>query len=59
VIDVRKEVNMQRNTLMNHYIEPLANINDWIKDIDPKNISLHCQGGYRSMMAASYKKRVV
>jgi hypothetical protein len=38
VIDVRKKVNMQRNTLMNR-TEPLANINDWIKDIDPKNIS--------------------
>jgi rhodanese-related sulfurtransferase len=31
----------------------LSLINDWIKDIDPKNLSFAPQGGYRSMMAAS------
>ena len=32
----------------------MAYINDWIKDIDPKQtFYLHCAGGYRSMIAAS------
>ncbi|MCT4146032.1 rhodanese-like domain-containing protein, partial [Elizabethkingia anophelis] len=36
------------------YSRPLAYINTWIKDIDPKeHFFLHCAGGYRSMIAAS------
>ena len=36
------------------YSKPLANINQWIKDIDPKeHFFLHCAGGYRSMIASS------
>jgi rhodanese-related sulfurtransferase len=51
---VRKESEYAAEHVDESYNRPLANINDWIKDIDPKNISLHCQGGYRSMMASIY-----
>ena len=54
VIDVRKESEYAAEHVDESYSRPLANINDWIKDIDPKeHFFLHCQGGYRSMMAAS------
>ena len=54
VVDVRKESEYSAEHVDEAYSRPLSNINDWIKDIDPKEpFFLHCQGGYRSMMAAS------
>jgi hydroxyacylglutathione hydrolase len=54
VIDVRKESEYAAEHIEDAYSKPLAYINDWIRDIDPKtHFFLHCQGGYRSMMAAS------
>lgn len=54
VIDVRKETEYAAEHVEEAYSKPLAYINDWIKDINPKeHFYLHCAGGYRSMMAAS------
>jgi len=54
VIDVRRESEYAAEHIEDAYNRPLAYINDWIKDIDPKqHFFLHCAGGYRSMMAAS------
>lgn len=54
VIDVRKESEYEAEHIEEAYSKPLAYINDWIKDIQPKeHFFLHCAGGYRSMMAAS------
>lgn len=54
VIDVRKESEYSAEHLENTYSKPLANINDWIKDILPQeHFYIHCAGGYRSMIAAS------
>lgn len=60
--DVRTDIalDVRRNTEYNteHVSEaqnmPLADINSWIKDIDPeKHFYVYCAGGYRSMIAAS------
>jgi glyoxylase-like metal-dependent hydrolase (beta-lactamase superfamily II)/rhodanese-related sulfurtransferase len=54
VIDVRKESEYAAQHIDNAYCKPLADINDWTKDIQPKeHFFLHCAGGYRSMIAAS------
>ena len=54
VIDIRKESEYGAEHIEEAYSKPLAYINDWIKDIDPKeHFYMHCAGGYRSMMAAS------
>lgn len=54
VIDVRKETEYAAEHVDESYSRPLSLINNWIKDIDPKEpFFLHCQGGYRSMIAAS------
>jgi glyoxylase-like metal-dependent hydrolase (beta-lactamase superfamily II) len=54
VIDVRKESEYSAEHVEESYSKPLANINQWIKDIDPKeHFFLHCAGGYRSMIASS------
>jgi hydroxyacylglutathione hydrolase len=54
VIDIRKESEYAAEHVEQAYSKPLAYINDWIKDIDPKEpFYLHCAGGYRSMIAAS------
>jgi glyoxylase-like metal-dependent hydrolase (beta-lactamase superfamily II)/rhodanese-related sulfurtransferase len=54
VIDVRKESEYAAEHVENAYNKPLAYINNWIKDIDPKqHFFIHCAGGYRSMIAAS------
>lgn len=54
VIDVRKESEYAAEHIDESNNKPLAYINDWIKDIDPKeHFYIHCAGGYRSMMAAS------
>ena len=54
VIDVRKEGEYAAEHIADAYSRPLAYINTWIKDVDPKeHFFLHCAGGYRSMIAAS------
>jgi rhodanese-related sulfurtransferase len=54
VVDIRKETEYAAEHVEDAYNRPLASINDWIKDIDPKeHFFLHCAGGYRSMIAAS------
>jgi rhodanese-related sulfurtransferase len=54
VIDIRKESEYCAEHVEEAFSKPLATINDWIKDINPKeHFYLHCAGGYRSMIAAS------
>ncbi len=54
VVDVRRESEYAAEHVEDAYNRPLAYINDWIKDVNPKeHFFLHCAGGYRSMMAAS------
>ncbi len=54
VLDIRKETEYAAEHVSEAYNRPLANINDWIKDINPEeHFFLHCAGGYRSMIAAS------
>lgn len=54
VIDVRKETEYAAEHVEDAYSKPLALINEWVKDINPKeHFFLHCAGGYRSMIAAS------
>lgn len=54
IIDVRKEGEYAAEHIADAYSRPLAYINTWIKDVDPKeHFFLHCAGGYRSMIAAS------
>ncbi|NGY38239.1 MBL fold metallo-hydrolase [Flavobacterium sp. XN-5] len=54
VIDIRKDTEYAAEHVEDAYSKPLASINNWIKDINPKEpFFLHCAGGYRSMIAAS------
>lgn len=54
IIDVRKETEYEAEHIENAFSKPLAYINEWVKDTDPKeHFYLHCAGGYRSMIAAS------
>lgn len=54
VIDVRKESEYEAEHVDGAYSKPLLYINEWIKDLNPKeHFYLHCAGGYRSMIAAS------
>ena len=54
VIDIRKDSEYSAEHVDEAYSMPLSKINEWIKDIDPKEpFFLHCAGGYRSMIAAS------
>jgi glyoxylase-like metal-dependent hydrolase (beta-lactamase superfamily II)/rhodanese-related sulfurtransferase len=54
VIDVRRESEYAAEHVEEAYSKPLAYINNWIKDINPReHFYLHCAGGYRSMIAAS------
>ncbi|WP_144893658.1 MBL fold metallo-hydrolase [Flavobacterium tiangeerense] len=54
IVDIRKETEYSAEHVDEAYNKPLAAINDWIKDIDPKeHFYIHCAGGYRSMIAAS------
>jgi hydroxyacylglutathione hydrolase len=54
VIDIRKDSEYAAEHVDEAFSKPLANINEWIKDIDAKEpFFLHCAGGYRSMIAAS------
>jgi glyoxylase-like metal-dependent hydrolase (beta-lactamase superfamily II)/rhodanese-related sulfurtransferase len=54
IIDIRKESEYSAEHIEEAFSKPLANINEWIKDINPKeHFFMHCAGGYRSMIAAS------
>ncbi|PJJ07279.1 glyoxylase-like metal-dependent hydrolase (beta-lactamase superfamily II) [Flavobacterium sp. 1] len=54
IIDIRKETEYSAEHVAEAYCKPLANINDWIKDINPNEpFFMHCAGGYRSMIAGS------
>ena len=54
IIDIRKESEYCAEHVDEAYNKPLALINEWIKDINPKeHFYMHCAAGYRSMIAAS------
>ncbi|WP_419868211.1 MBL fold metallo-hydrolase [Chryseobacterium sp. CT-SW4] len=54
ILDVRKESEYSGEHVDPSYNKPLANINEWISEIDPsRHFFIHCAGGYRSMIAAS------
>lgn len=54
VIDVRKDSEYHAGHVSEALSMPLASINEWVKDINPsQHFYLHCQAGYRSMIAAS------
>jgi glyoxylase-like metal-dependent hydrolase (beta-lactamase superfamily II) len=54
VVDVRKETEYAAEHVSDAFSKPLAYINEWTKDINPdEHFFMHCQGGYRSMIAAS------
>ncbi len=54
VVDVRKQSEYSAEHIEEAYSKPLAEINSWIKDINPEeHFYMHCAGGYRSMIAAS------
>ncbi|CAN1520600.1 RHOD domain containing protein [Flavobacteriaceae bacterium] len=54
IIDIRKATEYSAEHIEDAYSKPLANINDWVKDINPnEHFFMHCAGGYRSMIAAS------
>jgi hydroxyacylglutathione hydrolase len=54
IIDIRKETEYSAEHIEEAYSRPLSAINDWVKDINPKeHFFMHCAGGYRSMIAAS------
>ncbi len=54
IIDVRKQSEYAAEHVEEAYNRPLANINEWIKEINPiEHFYMHCAGGYRSMIAAS------
>jgi len=54
IIDIRKQSEYNAEHIEDAFSKPLANINDWIKDIAPQeHFFIHCAGGYRSMIAAS------
>ncbi len=54
VVDIRKLTEYAAEHINEAYNKPLAEINKWIKDINPQeHFYMHCAGGYRSMIAAS------
>ncbi|MGM0478423.1 MAG: MBL fold metallo-hydrolase [Bacteroidota bacterium] len=54
VFDVRKETEWEAEHVEESFSRPLANINEWMKDINPdEHFYVHCAGGYRSMIASS------
>ena len=54
IIDVRKLSEYEAEHIEDAYNRPLAEINEWIQNIEPKeHFYLHCAAGYRSMIAAS------
>ena len=54
VIDIRKPSEYAAEHVDEAYSRPLADINDWVNDVNTdEHFYLHCAGGYRSMIAAS------
>ena len=54
ILDIRKQSEYTAEHIQDAYNKPLADINSWIKDLDPEeHFYMHCAGGYRSMIAAS------
>ncbi len=54
VVDIRKQTEYSAEHVEDSFNKPLADINTWIKDILPtEHFYLHCQSGYRSMIASS------
>ncbi len=54
ILDIRKETEYSAEHVEEAFSRPLAEINEWVKDINPEEpFYLHCAGGYRSMIAAS------
>jgi hydroxyacylglutathione hydrolase len=54
VIDLRRPSEYAAEHIDEAFSRPLADINTWLKDINPQeHIYIHCAGGYRSMIAAS------
>ena len=54
VIDVRRENEYINGHVDHAHLMPLDDINEWCGTLDKdKHFFLHCQGGYRSMIAAS------
>jgi hydroxyacylglutathione hydrolase len=56
VIDVRKEGEYDAEHVVHAHSRPLAYINEWFSSLGKEPFLLHCQGGYRSMIAASILK---
>ena len=54
VLDVRKPSEYEAEHVDEAFSRPLAEINEWSKNINPdEHFYVHCAGGYRSMIAAS------
>lgn len=54
IIDVRKDSEFEIGHVQNAEFKTLAQINEWIRDIQPsKHYYIYCASGNRSMMAAS------
>ena len=56
VIDVRKEAEFMAEHVASADNKPLAYLNEWMHNLPKTTFLLHCQGGYRSMIAASILK---
>jgi hydroxyacylglutathione hydrolase len=57
VIDVRTEEEYVDKHIANAQNKPLDFINDWMPEFKPKShFFVHCEGGYRSMIASSILK---
>ncbi|HJW30386.1 MAG TPA: MBL fold metallo-hydrolase, partial [Saprospiraceae bacterium] len=54
IYDIRREAEYEAEHLENAQSKPLADINTWIKDINPaEHFYIHCASGYRTMIASS------
>ncbi len=58
VLDVRKESEYRAEHVEEAYNKPLDYINEWFPEMTQQSeeFYVHCAGGYRSMIAASYLK---
>ncbi|MCX8480736.1 MAG: MBL fold metallo-hydrolase [Sediminibacterium sp.] len=57
IIDIRKESEFKLGKIENAQSKPLAEINNWIHDINPnEHFFMYCGSGYRSTIAASILK---
>jgi hydroxyacylglutathione hydrolase len=58
ILDVRKQGEYEKQHLQHAKHLPLADIHAWSKNLDKtKPYTLHCQGGYRSMIATSFLQK--